>query len=230
MNQLTVEQLQTAYSKIFYNAEELIKESKVLFDSGAKTRAFTLSHLACEELAKLPLVYHTATKVLFKQKVDWKDFRRRFQDHKEKLKNVILVANMIVGNKIDGEKFEEMKAFVTAANELKNQSLYTGFYDNEFQKPSECVSEGSIVGSYKLANMLLDFFADKNLHLSGGILNSLKDVTEVEFDRSNELSTHNAVYTPDGKIYPYYVKKHRNELKQKQKKRNQKLRKKKKKK
>ncbi|MGX5569521.1 AbiV family abortive infection protein [Bacillus toyonensis] len=230
MNQLTVEQLQTAYTKIFTNADELIKESKILFDSGAKTRAFTLAHLACEELAKLPLVYHTATKVYFKQKVNWKDFRRKFQDHKEKLKSVILVANMIVGNQIDGDKFEEMETFVTAANELKNQSLYTGFYDNEFQKPSECVSENSIVGSYKLANMLLDFFVDKNLHLPGGILNSLKDVTEFDFKRSNEVSTHNVLYTPDGKIYPYYAKKHRNTLKQKQKKRNQNLRKKKKKK
>ncbi|WHX62768.1 AbiV family abortive infection protein [Peribacillus frigoritolerans] len=226
MNNLSVAQLQEAYTKIFKNAEELLEEAKILFDNGKLTRSFTLSHLAYEELAKLPMVYHTATNVYFKKQVNWKTFRRRFQDHKEKIRSMILLLSMIVGTKIGKEEYENMNQFVEAANELKNQSLYTGFYDNMFQQPSECVSKESVELSYQSATKIFNFFSQKQYHKPEGIVKSLENVSKKTFERSNDLSNKNVIYTRDGRVfefYPYKVK----QLKLASKKRSKKQRKKK---
>ncbi|MDA1657929.1 AbiV family abortive infection protein [Bacillus cereus group sp. TH150LC] len=229
MNQLKIEQLQTAYTKIFDNARELINESTLLFENGSKTRAFTLAHLACEELAKLPIVYYTATKVYFKKPVDWKKFKNRFQDHKEKIRMLISLILIINEQTINDEKVELIEEFVKVANDLKNQSLYTGFYDNKFQQPCECVSDESVDFSRELATTALNFFTAKEYYKPNGILNSLKATSVERFEQLKDVANHNSYYTKDGEILRYYAKKQRNELKLKQKQRNQKLRKKKKK-
>lgn len=221
MNNLKIEQLQEAYDKIYYNAQELIKDSKLLFDNNRIPRAFTLSHLAIEELAKLPMVYHTATCVFYKQPVDWKTFRKRFQSHEEKLKSATLLINMVMQRDIDKKVLDELLQFVKVANDLKNHSLYTSFVENKFLQPSESVSKQSAEASYQLANKLLDFFSLKGFHGKNGIQTVLKNTTLKEFQKTQILSDKNVLYSPDGKVQEYY-KSSVYKLKQNRKKRSKK--------
>jgi AbiV family abortive infection protein len=226
MNNLSIEQLQEAYDKIYNNAQELLKEAKLLFDNNMIARSFTLSHLAYEELAKLPMVYYAASSVYFGKPVDWKSFRKRFQNHEEKLRNAIYLLHMVTGHDIDKNKYEEMEKLIKVANDLKNQSLYTGYYDNKFQQPSECVSRESAEISYEMATRLLKFFSEKQLHGTNNIVLALKNYTEKDFEVSNQLSERDVAYTKDGRIFPYYSKRV-NQMRMRRKKRSRKRRKKK---
>lgn len=77
MSKLTLKQLDTGIAAAFSNAESLIEEAMVLLQSGFHARAYTLSHIAREELAKITMFYTTGLRILAGKPVDWKKLYRR---------------------------------------------------------------------------------------------------------------------------------------------------------
>jgi AbiV family abortive infection protein len=85
MKGLTIEELHELRLRIFDNAEQLYKESTLLFEHKHYARACLLAHFCCEELGKIPIVVGVIGKLMNKSDVDWKRVIKRFRDHKLKI-------------------------------------------------------------------------------------------------------------------------------------------------
>lgn len=85
INQLSVIELEKFFIKIYENACELIEEAEILYSHQKYARSYLCAHTALEELAKLPILKNTATKVFNKQKVDWNLVNKRINRHDSKI-------------------------------------------------------------------------------------------------------------------------------------------------
>lgn len=141
---MTLSEIIEARKKILSNAEELIEEGAILFNSNKYPRAFALAHLACEELAKLPVLNTAALNILICEKNDWQKTNRRLVSHTEKLR---LSAGMdymweeVQADDSDVRRYEKALEAVPDFNNLKNASLYAGFHNHKFVQPSELIKE-----------------------------------------------------------------------------------------
>jgi AbiV family abortive infection protein len=142
-NQLTITQIENGIQKIIQNARELVEESELLFNHGRYARAYTLAHLACEELAKVPMLTTAAVALTTGQSFEWDDLNRHFSNHQAKIVLGFLVEDIfdwITGNQdptITDQPSVGLKDLVRDNNRLKNDSLYVGITKDGFRKPSE---------------------------------------------------------------------------------------------
>lgn len=145
---LTKELLFRAITQSIRNAESLIEDGRILSDYGRYARAYTMYHLAIEEIGKASL---TAGFLLFE---DYKDidlqtkFFKGFCDHKKKIGKSIGLDHvlMLVAKSNDTKKalLENSKKQcdnISKLNDLKNYSLYTSLIGDDFHTPMEVISE-----------------------------------------------------------------------------------------
>jgi len=85
MSKLTLQQLDTGIEAAVANAASLIEEAELLFRSNFHARAYTLAHIAREELAKVTMFYAAGLRMLAGKAVDWKKLHKRLRDHNSKL-------------------------------------------------------------------------------------------------------------------------------------------------
>ena len=69
---LTVKQIERGRAEILSNARALVGEAQILLRHKRYARAYALSHLASEELAKLPMLVRAAVEAACGASVDWK--------------------------------------------------------------------------------------------------------------------------------------------------------------
>lgn len=128
---------------ILRNAENLISEAKLLYEANRIPRAYTLSHLAREELAKIPMLFRVGAQILAGTTPDWRNFWKRFRDHKAKIRNDLVVQAVATSSVIGDaapELLEVMVATVDLRNDRKNNSLYVSFSDTGFASPDEAIT------------------------------------------------------------------------------------------
>lgn len=84
-NQLKVEDIEKAFTKIYENACELIEDAELLYNNGRYARSYLCSHIAFEEFGKLPMLNSIALDIYFGKSIEWKNLDRRIRNHKSKL-------------------------------------------------------------------------------------------------------------------------------------------------
>jgi AbiV family abortive infection protein len=169
---LSVEQIETARVKVLENARELVEEAELLLSNARFARAYALAHLACEEMAKLPMLLRAATDTLMGEEFDWPKLQRRLRSHHAKIRN-ILFTDYLVDQDVEGDadlkRLSEDLKRVPTYNKLKNWSLYADLSDDVFLKPSELISEGLATAYVKLGRSRLTFFETLELGTQGKI-------------------------------------------------------------
>jgi AbiV family abortive infection protein len=156
MKNLTLEQLDAGIDALTDNASSLIAEAELLHERGYFARAYTLGHLAREELAKVTMLLAAGIRLIVGHEVDWEGLRQRFVNHKSKLRQDTLW-NLMSSGAVHTEKGEDylklMEAVISGRNDAKNNSLYVGFRDGKFAKPAEVISAETAMRTIQLARM-----------------------------------------------------------------------------
>ena len=144
MKNLSFEELMIDRAKILQNAKDLIIDSEILLDNKRYPRAYTLSHLASEELAKLTTMHSICIDALSGETINWNKVEKKLRDHKDKIKRAFefdLFCNLASDNGKSIKQYEEGIELVDEYNIMKNASIYAGMLKNYFCSPGEVISE-----------------------------------------------------------------------------------------
>ena len=158
MNNLSIEQIELGIKKVLDNSMSLIEEAKTLHDAGFFTRAFTLAHLAREELSKINMLHAAEIYLLLEKPIDWKRLKKRFNSHISKLYNDALgtFINTEISQDVDRKAFlKNMLSNVRGSNNWKNKSLYVDFDGKNFTSPTDIIKEHMSLRTIELALMSL---------------------------------------------------------------------------
>lgn len=157
---LNLQQIDNYISSLIENAEQLIHESKILFDANSFARSHTLSHLAREELSKCIILYGAGRRIQGGDDIDWKNTMKRLRDHKSKIRQETVKMAMIssgAGNKeMTDFMINNIDHFATHKNNQKNISIYVGLNENgEITLPSREINKEKAQRTLSLAELAL---------------------------------------------------------------------------
>lgn len=161
MESLSLEQIEVGRAKILANAGELLKEARLLLEHGHQARAYALAHLACEEMAKLPMLVRAGLESALGKNVDWKKFARRFRDHSAKINNIHTLDCMLDDVRPDDSdvtRYRDNLASTPQLSAMKNTSLYTSFQKGVFSQPMEAIQIEQARAMLAKAAQRLGFF------------------------------------------------------------------------
>lgn len=157
----SLKQIDDYIHALLTNAESLIDESNILFIHCAYSRAFTLSHIAREELSKCLMLHSVGVKILAGHPVDEKKLLSRLRDHKAKLNTENVQTSITIaalGSIEDAFKFLQSSSALTEhRNNRKNASLYVGFKNDIISNPSEQFSSTQASRNIALATEALSY-------------------------------------------------------------------------
>lgn len=159
MNDLNLSQLDEGIDALIENASALVKEASLLHEHKHYSRAYTLAHLAREEVSKVTMLFAAGVRIVAGHPVDWKKLRSRFVSHKSKLMQDTLWGFMSTGLAQTEEAPQILGVLSASAdgrNDAKNNSLYVGFKDGSFLSPSDAISEKTAARTVELARMAVD--------------------------------------------------------------------------
>ena len=151
MQKLTLKQLDAGVAAAFTNAASLIEEANILYHAGFHARAYTLSHIAREELAKVTMLYTSGLRLLAEHPVNWSKLEKRLRDHKSKLTSDALVSYVSTPGAVDKLDLEKMTGGSTTRNEWKNESLYIALKEGNFKTPSQMITPQKAKRTIELA-------------------------------------------------------------------------------
>ncbi|PEO28724.1 AbiV family abortive infection protein [Bacillus wiedmannii] len=165
---LTVDEVEKMRITVIENARELIEDAKLLLENKRYARAYTLSHLMCEELSKIPMIGRALTESAMDKNYKWNDLHKRLVNHNPKIRLFMLMPTVSVEalEKIVGMSMDKgITAFEKKLNNLKNNSLYSGFQGEIFNKPSEIITKEIAESMFEIASDYFKFMevAVKNL-------------------------------------------------------------------
>jgi AbiV family abortive infection protein len=175
MKALSIEEIESARAKLMRNAESLFVESRLLYGNRFFSRAYTLSHICCEELAKIPMLVGAGLDLANGDEVDWNKLYRRLTDHKEKINFMHALEyfrSEIRSDDSDYRHYEEDLKSTPRLNNMKNNSLYSGLVNDVFLEPAEMVSEEDAKNMISIAGERLAYFQAAEKHSAGKISNS----------------------------------------------------------
>ena len=146
MKKLNIDQLHQLRLSIFNNAENLYKEAKLLYKNKMYARAYLLSHLACEELGKIPIVVGVIGQLIKGEEIDWKKVYRRFRSHKEKVisenhHHYVFGIELDLLNDSDVKWLEEQNQKSLSKVGMKNSSTYVDVENGNVLLPHEKISK-----------------------------------------------------------------------------------------
>lgn len=157
---LELTQIDQGIEALLSNAEDLVSEAKTLFSVNAFARAFTLAHLAREELSKVGMLQAAALRLLAEHPVDWKKLMYRLRDHKAKLYQEHF-ENSLFSQGSNAGLFNPMlpqvaDQVVDYRNNQKNDSLYVSIEEGKFIKPADRFNVKKAERTIKLAEIRLN--------------------------------------------------------------------------
>jgi AbiV family abortive infection protein len=158
MTTITIKEIEEAQLKVLDNARELIDEAEILFDHSKYARAYTLAHLAAEELAKLETLLSCEKAIVIGKPIEWKD--ATINQHKPKIHKIIwdeIFLNIPPIVLSERKTYDQRINLIDKYNDLKNMSLYTGESNGAFLKPSEIIREDHARNAVNRSNLLLEW-------------------------------------------------------------------------
>jgi len=181
MSKFSIKEIEKILIKFLDNARELLEEADLLLENKKFARAYSLAHLACEEVAKIIMISRTAYEITRGKDIDWERIIKRLRNHREKIKDILFL-DFLYSSKTEND--EDIKTFLKNLdkmtkydNDFKNYSLYTSLIENKFYKPSELFSHEFVKGFIKLAHNRFNAI-EKFTLLSKGRLKELYDSQE----------------------------------------------------
>lgn len=175
MRPLSIEEIESARVKVLRNAESLFVESRLLYEHRFFSRAYTLSHICCEELAKIPMLVGAGLDLANGDGVDWNKLCRRLTDHKEKINALHALEycrSEVRSDDSDYRRYEDALKNTPRLNNMKNNSLYSGLINDVFLEPAEVISEEDAKGIISVAEKRLAFFQNVEKRSAGKIASS----------------------------------------------------------
>jgi len=172
MKPLSIEQIEQAREKLLNNAEQLFTESLLLFENGHFARSYTLSHLCCEEIAKIPMLVGAGLDIVAGEEVDWKKLGKRLTSHTEKIEAVHAhdyFRSEIRADDSDFKAYEKAMETIPHLNNMKNNSLYAGIVGDNYVQPSEVVSAEDAVELISITKDRLAYIQHGEKHTRGAI-------------------------------------------------------------
>ena len=132
---LDLEVLKLGIAKNLRNAQELIDEAEILFERQKFARTYLLSHISIEESSKCAMLLKIIAFIIWEEEIDLKNVRRRYSNHKEKIKNFELLK--LITRKLNYSQ-QDFNRLIEDTNTSKNDSLYVSWSnENKFISPSE---------------------------------------------------------------------------------------------
>lgn len=177
MKAMTISQIEEGCGKILENAHELIDDAELLLKKKRFSRAYFLAHLACEEMAKVPMLIGAAVDLLSGRRINWSALHHRLHSHTEKIMGILVLdyfADHESEESPDMEKLKEDLERTKDYKQLKERSIYTGLVDDRFQKPSEVIPAELAENIVALARDRLNFFEALNLPKEGKLAETLE--------------------------------------------------------
>jgi AbiV family abortive infection protein len=132
---LDLNALKLGIIKNLRNSQELIDEAEILFKNEKYARTYLLSHIAIEESSKVAMLLKIIAFNIWEEEINIKNVRRRYSNHKEKIKNFELLKILI-----DEKDYSSIDLYkqIEILNNSKNDSLYVSWSnENKFILPSE---------------------------------------------------------------------------------------------
>ncbi|MBU0529549.1 AbiV family abortive infection protein [bacterium] len=184
------EKLIKGIKNAFENAESFIKEINILKEYEAWPHAYTLCQFAIEELAKIPMLFQLWIDRINETSIDYNRLDSDFKNHTAKNRlSVETEMSFFKLYKINTgaewvdsalTKSEELLNNLKYTNELKNESLYVTVNNNDFQSPSDVITEemfDSIYSTTLLRKMTYKFFinTEKNINQIANMLKEKKE-------------------------------------------------------
>ena len=132
---LDLEVLKLGIAKNLRNAQELIDEAEILFERQKFARTYLLSHISIEESSKCAMLLKIIAFIIWEEEIDLKNVRKRYSNHKEKIKNFELLR--LITDKLNYSQ-QDFNRLIEETNTSKNDSLYVSWSnENKFISPSE---------------------------------------------------------------------------------------------
>jgi AbiV family abortive infection protein len=185
MKPMTIEETFQAASAVLGNAEELVNEAGILMERGRFARAFTLAHLACEELAKSPVFFTVAILITQGEQLNWQKVDKRLREHLSKIRGGLFVDHMLTPHEDPDADIDillqGLRAGAREMDRLKNASLYANWRDGRMVKPSEVISEELAQGCLRVAQRRLRMavgFQEGLLQVTGGTEEGFRAIVE----------------------------------------------------
>jgi AbiV family abortive infection protein len=185
LENVDIMQVTNGFFQSYDNAISLIEDADLLFQNNRYTRAFSLSHLANEEIGKAILLFNLYITLLQgkREEVNFKVIEQEFRDHKSKINHSSFVDFMFNSEKklskeeklvLIDKILKYMSVEKGKHHNLKNNSLYVNFINGKFTNPQTLVSKSTALISlnkakeraekfYKMASREVDFALKFNL-------------------------------------------------------------------
>lgn len=179
-------ELQIAYTKTFNNASDLLEESSILLKQDRYAKAYLLSHIGIEELARCIMLASAVTKFRIKA-LDAKKLNRR---PKQKIQLAYSFIEKLKGytrplSKLD--RIEIITSFfsvnstniifdetIQKLDNLKNASFYVDQYQNVTKTPKEVISDKAASDLLSSALLLKEFFEYSKWHEEENLIALIK--------------------------------------------------------
>lgn len=138
---LTPDQIEQACEAAYANAVDLLEEADLLRANDRCARAYFLTHIACEELGKLPILTAAAVSEQIGHEVDWRRIDRVLRTHSNKIKQVLFMDSIVGHERLERgeESYEADVKRMRTYMDMKNASLYSAFVGTGFVRPLKAV-------------------------------------------------------------------------------------------
>ena len=155
--QLTLNDIDSLRKTLLTNAADLIDEAELLRSNGRHARAFSLSVIANEEAAKIPILLKCAESLLAGVTPDWPKLHKALSSHSAKLRsNLHNFKELQSPSKVPAVGTQEWKddlERVERMNRLKQTGLYGDFDDSGGVAPAEHFDEEKAADGIQLAKI-----------------------------------------------------------------------------
>jgi len=130
MKTLNIEEIEGARKRTADNAVALIDAAELLLRSGFAPQSFFFAHAAVEEIAKIPMLVGVGLDIRAGRTIDWNEFGKRFESHREKIQQIWIGLHINANEKIaDSELLAKARRWFASdgtAKERREHALYAG--------------------------------------------------------------------------------------------------------
>jgi len=130
LRELSPNSLYMARKKALQNALSLYEDANLLFENNRWPRSYFLCQIATEELGKYGIITTSGLWAVHGS-LDWNHFRKRFTNHRDKTKHLLLFEELYLGNQSE-DLFEDLnrKREANLQEKTKMLSLYCDIHEN----------------------------------------------------------------------------------------------------
>jgi AbiV family abortive infection protein len=165
MKPLTVAEIEDARKATADTAISLVSAAALMLDAGYPAISFFLSHAACEEIAKIPMLVGVGLDIVAGRVIDWKEVGRRLESHREKLAQTWISLHINANEAFDDPtmlaKARTWFAADGPAVTLREHSLYAGVISmpnlpTTFRAPADVIDESRAFEGLAISRAIVD--------------------------------------------------------------------------